>query len=88
MACEVPVISSDAGGIPELNIHGITGFLSKVGDIADMSKNAVYILENEERHLQFRQNALKQARKFDLNQVVKLYEEYYLKIIAKSKKNK
>jgi len=88
MACEVPVISSDAGGIPELNIHGITGFLSKVGDIADMAKNAVYILENEERHLQFRQNALKQARKFDLNQVVKLYEEYYLKIIAKSKKNK
>lgn len=88
MACEVPVISSDAGGIPELNIHGITGFLSKVGDIADMAKNAVYILENEERHLQFRQNALNQARKFDLNQVVKLYEEYYLKIIAKSKKNK
>jgi len=88
MACEVPVISSDAGGIPELNIHGITGFLSKVGDIADMAKNAVYILENEERHLQFRQNAMKQARKFDLNQVVKLYEEYYLKIIAKSKKNK
>src|SRR6187401_1910826 len=47
MACEVPVISSNAGGIPELNIHGVTGFLSEIGDVKDMVKNALFILQDE-----------------------------------------
>jgi N-acetyl-alpha-D-glucosaminyl L-malate synthase BshA len=85
MACEVPVISSDAGGIPEVNIQGVTGFLSTVGNIEEMAKNAIYILENEERHLKFRENALKQAKKFDLNIIVKLYEDYYIRVIEKAK---
>ena len=54
MACEVPVISSNAGGLPEVNIHGKTGFLSEVGDVDDMAKNAITILENDELHQQFR----------------------------------
>jgi glycosyltransferase involved in cell wall biosynthesis len=49
MACEVPVISSNAGGIPEVNVHGVTGFISEIGDVEDMAKNTIYILEDEER---------------------------------------
>jgi N-acetyl-alpha-D-glucosaminyl L-malate synthase BshA len=82
MACEVPVISSDAGGIPEINIHGKTGFMSTVGDYADMAKNAIYILEDDARLKQFKQNAYAQAKTFDINNVLPMYEEYYQKVIS------
>ena len=53
MACEVPIISSDAGGIPEVNIHGVTGYVSKIGDVDDMAKNAISLLEDDEKLNQF-----------------------------------
>lgn len=83
MACEVPVISSNAGGIPELNIDGVTGFLSEVGDIEEMSKNALYIL-NKENLLTFKENALKRAQEFDISNILPLYESYYRRVIEKS----
>jgi L-malate glycosyltransferase len=53
MACEVPVISTNAGGLPEVNIHGVTGFLSDVGDVDDMARHAIYILSDDEVLAQF-----------------------------------
>ncbi|NNF21846.1 MAG: N-acetyl-alpha-D-glucosaminyl L-malate synthase BshA, partial [Saprospiraceae bacterium] len=64
MACGVPVVSSNAGGLPEVNEHGITGFLSDVGNIEDMTRHAVYILEDESRLELFRKNARKKANTF------------------------
>lgn len=80
MACEVPVISSNAGGIPELNINGETGFVSPVGAVDDMVENALYILDDA--HLpQFKANALSRARDFDIEKIVPLYEKLYQKTI-------
>jgi len=84
MACEVPVISSNVGGIPEVNIHGKTGFLSDVGDVDDMAKNALAILLDDKKLAQFKQNALEQARKFDLANILPAYEAYYQEILEKS----
>jgi glycosyltransferase involved in cell wall biosynthesis len=80
MACEVPVISSNTGGLAELNIHGVTGFLSNVGDIDDMVKNALFVLEDENLPT-FKRNALERAKQFDMNVIVQQYEAYYHKII-------
>ncbi len=77
MACEVPVISSNAGGIPEVNLHGVTGYLSNVGDVADMAHNAVKVLENEEVLKTFKHNALQRAREFDLDKIMNDYLEIY-----------
>ncbi len=84
MACEVPVISSNAGGIPELNLHGITGFLSNVGDIEDMTKNALTILDKDNLPI-FKSNALKRAQEFDISKILPHYENYYQHIIEKHK---
>ena len=72
-----------------MNIHNETGFLSEVGDVDDMAKNAIRILEDEDMLKQFRVNALKQARSFDLAAILPQYEAYYEKIIRESvyKKN-
>ncbi|HYH55760.1 MAG TPA: N-acetyl-alpha-D-glucosaminyl L-malate synthase BshA, partial [Anseongella sp.] len=80
MACSVPVISSNAGGLPELNIDGETGFLLSVGDIEGMAEKAAYILENEERLEQFKKNALNRARQFDIRLIMPLYEQFYREI--------
>lgn len=85
MACEVPVISSNAGGIPEINIHGKTGFLSNVGDTDDMAANAVRLLKNPDTLQKFRKNALAQAHTFDIKKVLPLYETFYEKVIARTK---
>ena len=87
MAVEVPVISSNAGGIPEINIHGKTGFMSNVGDFADMAKNAIYILQDENRLKEFKANALEQAKTFDIENVLPQYEAYYKKVLAKNDVN-
>lgn len=79
MINRVPVISSNTGGIPEVNIDGYTGFLSDVGDIADMTKNAIIILENEEVLAEFKENAYHTALKFDIKNVLPLYEAVYEK---------
>jgi L-malate glycosyltransferase len=84
MACEVPVISSNAGGLPEVNVEGVTGFLSAAGDVAHMAANAIRLLENEPLLQQFRQNALTQARRFDLNNILPHYESYYEQVIERS----
>ncbi len=83
MACEVPVISSNAGGLPEINLQNDTGFLSDVGNIEEMAMNAIDILNTEGKLQQFRKNALVQAKRFDIDAIVPLYENYYQSIIKK-----
>jgi N-acetyl-alpha-D-glucosaminyl L-malate synthase BshA len=78
MAVSVPVISSNTGGIPEVNIHGSTGFLSNVGDVESMSKNAIYLLQDPEKLAQFRINALERAKYFSLERILPMYEALYL----------
>ncbi len=88
MACEVPVISSNIGGLPEVNIHGITGFLSEVGDIESMSNFAIELLTDDEKLNAFKTNALLQARRFDITNILPEYESYYEEVISKSKQVK
>lgn len=80
MACEVPVISSDAGGLPELNLNGITGFVSKIGDIKDMTDKALIILHDDNLST-FKKNALERAKQFDVTAILPLYEAFYFKIV-------
>lgn len=82
MAVGVPVISSNTGGIPEVNVHGVTGFLSDVGDVDDMVKNAHYILSDKDRLHQFKTNAQKHSEKFNLEKVVAQYEEVYNSLLV------
>ena len=81
MACEVPVISTNVGGLPEVNIHGETGFLSNVGDVEDMARNAIKILSNDDVLQQFRHNALQQAKRFDISLILPQYEAYYEEVL-------
>jgi L-malate glycosyltransferase len=81
MACEVPVISSNAGGIPELNQHGITGYLCKVGDVEDMAQKAILLLSNDELLLQFKSAAKKRALEFHIDHIVPLYEKVYMQVV-------
>jgi len=81
MAVGVPVISSNTGGIPEVNIHGETGYLSNVGDVDEMAKNAIYLLQNESLFQEFRQNSLKRAKVFSLKNVLPLYEDIYDRLV-------
>ncbi|MBK6445502.1 MAG: N-acetyl-alpha-D-glucosaminyl L-malate synthase BshA [Bacteroidetes bacterium] len=84
MACQVPVISTNTGGIPELNVHGVTGFMSNVGDVDDMAKNAIYLLENEERLLQFKHQALEHAKTFDIRRIMPMYERLYEEVLSRA----
>jgi N-acetyl-alpha-D-glucosaminyl L-malate synthase BshA len=81
MACEVPVISTNAGGIPEVNINGVTGFLSDVGDVDSMAQNAITLLKDPEMLKNFRKNALKQAHNFDLKTILLQYEAVYNRVV-------
>ena len=81
MACEVPVLSSNAGGLPEVNIHGETGFCSDVGDVDAMAKYGIELLSDEEKLDQFRANALKKAKEFSLDNILPQYENYYKEIL-------
>jgi N-acetyl-alpha-D-glucosaminyl L-malate synthase BshA len=83
MACEVPVVSSNTGGIPELNVQGVTGFLSNVGDVEDMTRKAMFILDKNNLPT-FKENALKRAQEFDISRILPLYENYYLKVLEKA----
>jgi N-acetyl-alpha-D-glucosaminyl L-malate synthase BshA len=82
MACEVPVISSNSGGIPEVNIDGVTGYMSNVGDVEDMAKNALKILSDEAILVQFKANALKRAQEFHIDKILPMYENVYLSLIS------
>lgn len=81
MACGVPVISTNAGGLPEINIDGVTGFLSDVGNVTEMSERATWLLEDEERLQGFKDAALAHARTFEKSQIIPLYEALYEKVI-------
>lgn len=83
MAAKIPVISTNTGGIPEVNIHGFSGYLSKVGDIDDMATNALKILSDDEVLKQFRENAFQQAKKFDIEKILPQYEAIYKELASK-----
>ncbi|SEJ54608.1 N-acetyl-alpha-D-glucosaminyl L-malate synthase BshA [Cyclobacterium xiamenense] len=82
MACEVPLLTSNVGGIPELNINGETGFLCEVGNIEEMTEKALFILDDKNLP-GFKKNALARAKMFDVTAVLPLYEAFYLKTIEK-----
>jgi N-acetyl-alpha-D-glucosaminyl L-malate synthase BshA len=84
MACEVPVVSSNVGGIPEVNIDGETGYLSGVGMVDKMAEDVLKILQNKDTLATFRKNALAQAARFDIEKVLPHYEAYYEKVIEEA----
>lgn len=81
MASGVPVISSNTGGIPEVNIDGVSGYLANVGDVETMVNRALMILKNEALLSEFKDNAKMQAKKYDIEAIVSLYEQLYMGII-------
>ena len=84
MACRVPVISTNIGGLPEVNVHGESGYLSEVGDIHAMANHALSILKNDDTLKRFKEQARTQAQKFTIDLVVPKYEALYLKTLKKS----
>ena len=82
MACGVPVISTNVGGIPEINIQGITGYLSDIGDVEDMAKNALSILQDDHTLQRFKDAALAQAKRFEKKDIIPLYEQLYEDVVA------
>jgi L-malate glycosyltransferase len=84
MAAEVPVISSNAGGLPEVNIHGKTGFLSPVGDVKSMADNAIRLLEDEQLLAELRKGALEQAQRFHIDNIIPQYEALYEEVLNKA----
>ena len=87
MACKVPVISSNIGGLPELNIEGFSGFLSDLGNIDEMAQNSLSILEDSERLKEFKKNARLRAEEFEVSKILPHYEQFYEQVIAKAQKN-
>ena len=83
MASSVPVISTNSGGLPEVNKNGFSGYLSNVGDINTMANNAIKILEDSSRLLNFKKNAKLQANKFDVHNIVPNYEDIYKRTLEK-----
>lgn len=85
MAWSVPVISSNSGGLPEVNFDGISGYLSNVGDIDNMAENAIKILSNNDTLNTFKENALTVAKQFDIVNILPLYESLYQEAINHTK---
>jgi L-malate glycosyltransferase len=83
MACEVPVVSSDVGGLPEMNKDGFSGFICPVGDIDQMVDRTLEILSSEENLLKFKRQALQRAKEFDIKEILPIYERMYEKVLAK-----
>ncbi len=83
MASHVPVISTNTGGLPEVNINGVTGFTSNVGDVEEMAKYAIHLLSDETRLQLFKHNAYEQAKKFDLEKILPEYEALYQRVMKK-----
>lgn len=84
MAMKLPVISTNTGGLPEVNIDGKTGFVSNVGDIDDMANNAIKLLTDPNLLNEFKNNAYLQAKKFDINIILPMYEKLYQSVISKT----
>lgn len=85
MASKVPVISSNTGGLPEVNLDAYSGYLCTVGDIDDMAEKAYAILKDEATLQQFKNNAFEQAMNFDIGKILPMYEALYEEVIQKSK---
>jgi L-malate glycosyltransferase len=85
MAWSVPVISSNSGGLSEVNFDGISGYLSNVGDVDTMADNALKILSNNKTLAKFKENALSVAKQFDIKNILPLYENLYIQAINDSK---
>ena len=83
MACKVPVISTNTGGIPEVNIDGVTGFLSDVGDVDKMAEDTISLLRDPDMLQTFRENAFKHAQQFRIEKILPQYERYYKQILEK-----
>ena len=81
MAAEVPVVSTNAGGLPEIMIEGECGYMGNVGDIADMSKKAISILKDDDTLKKFKAGAMKQAERFDIHNIVPQYEALYARFV-------
>lgn len=81
MAWSVPVISSNSGGLPEVNFDGVSGYLSDVGNVDEMAENALKILNDSETLKTFKENSLSVAKQFDIKNILPLYEEIYIKAI-------
>ncbi|MDR5590308.1 N-acetyl-alpha-D-glucosaminyl L-malate synthase BshA [Christiangramia sp. SM2212] len=84
MVHSVPVISSNTGGLPEVNVDGYSGYLHDVGDVEAMSKSAISILGNNDKLVMFKKQAREAAEKFDVNQIVPMYEDLYEKALVKA----
>ncbi len=84
MAAKVPVISTNTGGIPEVNKQNISGFLSNVGDIDEMAKNSLKILSNDDTLSQFKENAYNEAKRFEITEIIPLYEKLYQELKTKN----
>ena len=82
MASKVAVISTNSGGLPEVNVEGVTGYLSEVGNIKQMSKNAKQILLDNDKLEKFKENAFVHSQKFDLPNILPLYECLYEKLLS------
>ena len=81
MACGVPVISSNTGGLSEVNEQGVSGFLSDVGNVTEMAENALFILKDKDTLARFKVQAKQAAYKFDTKNIVPLYEAVYEKAL-------
>ena len=84
MACEVPTIGTDAGGMPEVIRHGVTGYLAQVGDVGTMSDCAIEILSSEERLREMGQVARNEARaRFCASRIIPQYEKFYERVVER-----
>ena len=84
MALKVPVVSSNTGGLPELNINGNSGYTSDIGDIESMASNAIKILSNKSLKKKYRSQAFENAKKYDIKKIIPLYEEIYNEALDKN----
>jgi L-malate glycosyltransferase len=83
MAAGVPVISTNAGGLPEIMIEGVTGYMGDIGDIETMSRRAIDVLQFDEQLNEFKKNAAQHAKHFDIHNIVPLYEQLYDEVLSK-----
>ncbi|PQJ32610.1 N-acetyl-alpha-D-glucosaminyl L-malate synthase BshA [Nonlabens arenilitoris] len=88
MANKTPVISSNTGGLPEVNEDGVTGFTSNVGDVDQMAQRAIHILEDDARLLEFKNNAFAKAKEFDIQLIIPQYEKLYQDVLATASSHK
>ncbi len=88
MAVGVPVISSNTGGIPEVNTDGYSGYMSNVGDVEEMAKNAIRILRNDTVLNQFKHCALERSKEFTFDKIIPIYEKLYAEVVLENDSNK